>query len=119
MARLSMFPWDVLKIDRAFIDPLGRADNAQHVVRGIVALTHSLGMRTVAEGVETIEQLHRLRDVGCDIVQGYLIDRPLRSGEASQRMTRRTGWDRKVTGISWNSPSAQDDCNAFNNSSWE
>jgi diguanylate cyclase (GGDEF)-like protein len=88
MERLSRFPWDLLKIDRAFITPLGRTENAELVVNGIISLAHSLGIRTAAEGVETVEQLQQLRDLGCDIVQGYFIDHPLPADEALQRMTR-------------------------------
>ncbi len=120
MARLSSFPWDLLKIDRSFISPLGHTDNAQHVVGGIISLAHSMGMRTSAEGVETMEQLHRLRDFGCDIVQGYLIDRPLPASEASERMSMLAGPDETSARIGWNAPSgpsAHGALNAFNSSS--
>jgi diguanylate cyclase (GGDEF)-like protein len=100
MARLSMFPWDLLKIDRAFIEPLGQTDAAHLVVRGIVSLAHDLGMRTVAEGVETVQQLDLLREVGCDVVQGYLLDRPMPLDEMSHRLSRRAG-DLGATGIAW------------------
>jgi len=101
MSRLSLFPWDLLKIDRTFVAPLGETDSAQHVVQGIISLAHSLGMRTSAEGVETVEQLHRLRDLGCDIAQGYLIDRPLPASEASRKMTLLARGDRSTNAIGW------------------
>ena len=101
IARLSLFPWDLLKIDRSFIAPLGQADNAQHVVQGIISLAHSLGMRTVAEGVETVEQLRRLRDLGCDIVQGYFIDWPLHATDVLPRMRLLKRGDRSTDAIGW------------------
>ncbi len=123
MARLASFPWDLLKIDRTFIAPLGRTDNADHVVRGIISLAHSLGIRTTAEGVETVDQLHRLLDLGCDIAQGYLIDRPLPVREALQRMTPlTTRRGRETDAICWTAPSIGSIYgarNAFNKSSWE
>lgn len=122
MARLSMFPWDLLKIDRTFIEPLGHTDSADHVVQGIISLAHSLGMRTSAEGVETIEQLDRLRELGCDIVQGYLIDRPLHAVEATQRMTSVPGSGLTADVIRWDSslsPLTHDARKAINSSSWE
>ena len=106
MARLSTFPWDVLKIDRTFITPLGRTDNAELVVSGIISLAHSLGMRTAAEGVETVEQLQQLRDLGCDIVQGFIIDHPLPAAEALQRMTGFSTGDQGCDVIGWTAPSA-------------
>ena len=105
MARLSLFPWDLLKIDRTFIAQLGQTDNAEHVIRGIISLAHSLGIRTSAEGVETAEQLRHLRVGRCDIVQGYLIDRPLPVGEALQRMTVRTSVGQDDV-IGWNGSSS-------------
>jgi diguanylate cyclase (GGDEF)-like protein len=105
MARLSLFPWDLLKIDRTFIAQLGQTDNAQHVIRGIISLAHSLGIQTSAEGVETVEQLRLMRDTGCDIVQGYLIDRPLTVSEALQRMTVRSHLGRADV-IAWSESSS-------------
>ncbi|HSP29574.1 MAG TPA: EAL domain-containing protein [Ilumatobacteraceae bacterium] len=105
MERLSTFPWDLLKIDRTFITPLGRAENAELVVNGIISLAHSLGIRTAAEGVETVEQLQQLRELGCDIVQGFLIDHPLPAAEALQRMTLLDAGDQERDVIGWNAPS--------------
>lgn len=76
MAYLRDLPATVLKIDRMFIAglPGNRKDVA--VVRSIIGLAHSLGMRTVAEGVETPEQLTFLHEAGSDLAQGYLLGRP-------------------------------------------
>jgi diguanylate cyclase (GGDEF)-like protein/PAS domain S-box-containing protein len=75
---LSSFPIDSLKVDRSFIQGLGfQADNDREIVRTVIALAHSLGLRATAEGVETDAQLAALRLLGCDFVQGYLFDEPV------------------------------------------
>jgi diguanylate cyclase (GGDEF)-like protein len=74
---LVRLPIDTLKIDKTFVQALAVSAKASAVIRGIVALARSLGMKTVAEGVETEAQFAELKDAGCDIIQGYLISRPL------------------------------------------
>jgi EAL domain-containing protein (putative c-di-GMP-specific phosphodiesterase class I) len=77
MSYLRRFPLDELKIDRSFVagTPADKAGTA--IVQTIIALGHSLGMRVVAEGVETEEQRALLHSLGCDSFQGYLCSRPL------------------------------------------
>jgi EAL domain-containing protein (putative c-di-GMP-specific phosphodiesterase class I) len=83
MARLASFPWDLLKIDQSFVQALGKADpHAEQVLISTIALAHALGIPTTAAGVETHEQLHRLAEFGCDIVQGYLFARPSAAQDA-------------------------------------
>ena len=77
LAYLKRFPIDVLKIDRTFTDGLGLDDNDTAIVKATIALAHSLGIRVVAEGVETAAQLELLHEFGCDSVQGYLTGRPV------------------------------------------
>ncbi|WP_176523090.1 putative bifunctional diguanylate cyclase/phosphodiesterase [Blastococcus aggregatus] len=77
LAYLSRFPLDMLKVAREFVDGLGRDDNADVVTRAIVELARALGLRTVAEGVETDEQHRQLAELGCDFAQGYLFSRPV------------------------------------------
>ena len=78
LAYLHRFPVHVLKIDKRFVDGLGGADDAQArtLVRTIVSVAASLGLRTVAEGVETAAQRDALLSLGCALGQGYLFGRP-------------------------------------------
>jgi diguanylate cyclase (GGDEF)-like protein/PAS domain S-box-containing protein len=73
---LAGLPIDVLKIDRSFVHDLATNRNHRLIVQTTIRLAASLGMKTVAEGVETVEQLELLKVLGCDSVQGYLISRP-------------------------------------------
>ena len=77
LAYLCRFPLDMLKVAREFVDGLGRDANADVVTRAIVELAGALGLRTVAEGVETAEQHQQLVELGCDLAQGYLFSRPV------------------------------------------
>lgn len=77
MAYLKSFPIDRLKIDRTFITGLSGNARDQAIFKAILSLGHNLGLRVVAEGVETHEQYYFLRDVGCDEVQGYFFGMPV------------------------------------------
>jgi EAL domain-containing protein (putative c-di-GMP-specific phosphodiesterase class I) len=74
---LAGLPIDVLKIDGSFVRDLVSNRNHRLIVQTTIGLAASLGLRTVAEGVETAEQLALLKELGCDSVQGYLISRPV------------------------------------------
>jgi diguanylate cyclase (GGDEF)-like protein/PAS domain S-box-containing protein len=73
---LEELPIDTLKIDRKFIQRMNSTDNTRTLVESIVGLAHGLGMRAVAEGVETAEQLEQLRAMGCDRAQSFMLGRP-------------------------------------------
>ena len=77
MAYLSSLPLDTLKIDRAFVAKMERGGDDAAIVRAIVALAKSLGLRITSEGIETPAQLTHLRALGCDQGQGYHFARPL------------------------------------------
>ncbi|QIP07760.1 sensor domain-containing protein [Bradyrhizobium symbiodeficiens] len=81
LSYLQAFPFDKIKIDRAFITNLGRNPQSAAIVRAVIDLGHGLEMSIVAEGVETIEQLVFLAKEGCDGVQGYLLGKPLPIGK--------------------------------------
>jgi diguanylate cyclase (GGDEF)-like protein/PAS domain S-box-containing protein len=77
LSYLKRFPVDYVKIDQAFIRGLGEGTEDAAITRAIIAMAHSLGLKVVAEGVETQAQLDFLRSNECDEVQGYLISRPI------------------------------------------
>ncbi len=74
---LKKFPISALKIDRSFIKELPQNEDYKAIVTAIVAMTRSLNMKTIAEGVETIEQLEYLQSIECTEMQGYIIGRPM------------------------------------------
>ncbi len=81
LSYLQAFPFDKIKVDRAFVINLARNPQSAAIISAVIDLGHGLGMSLVAEGVETIEQLTFLADEGCDAVQGYLIGKPLPIGQ--------------------------------------
>ena len=81
MSALTRLPLDCLKVDRSFVADLERGGPGAVIVTASIRLAHDLGLRVVAEGVETTEQLDRLGELDCDIVQGYLLARPLPAGD--------------------------------------
>ena len=77
LSHLRSLPLDALKIDQTFVRDIASDANDLAIACGTIALAHSLGLRVVAEGVETMAQWRLLRDHGCDEVQGFLIARPV------------------------------------------
>ncbi|HEV2147222.1 MAG TPA: EAL domain-containing protein [Longimicrobiaceae bacterium] len=92
LALLHHLPLDVLKIDRSFVRRIGGEGDALPVVRTIVALAGSLGLATVAEGVETPEQLRAVRELGCGSAQGYLFSRPVEADAARALLEAAPRW---------------------------
>ena len=82
LAYLRRFPVDTLKIDRSFVERLGEQTDGAALAETIVQLGRSLGMSTVAEGIEDYSQLAALREMGCDYAQGYYFSRPMKATEA-------------------------------------
>jgi diguanylate cyclase (GGDEF)-like protein len=72
LGRLAMFHWDLIKIDRSFISVLGEEDHVVHLVAAMIAMAHSLDILVAAEGVETLDQLRIISELGCDVAQGWL-----------------------------------------------
>ena len=90
LSYLQAFPFDKIKVDRAFVMNLGRNPQSAAIVRAVIDLGHGLEMSIVAEGVETQEQLSFLSEEGCDAVQGYFLGRPQPIGQyASARRPQR------------------------------
>lgn len=83
LSYLHDFPVTTLKIDRSFVSRIGQTTERPEIVRAIVSLAHNLGMDVIAEGVETVEQLERLRQLGCEFVQGFYFSQPLDADAAT------------------------------------
>ena len=83
---LRDFPVDLLKIDRSFITSVTERHDDSVITRAVINLAHNLGIRVIAEGVETEEQLDFLRQHGCNLVQGYLISRPIPAVELEKAL---------------------------------
>ena len=77
-------PIDTLKIDRSFIHDCMTDPNDKAIVRAIVSMAHSLELGIIAEGVETLEQLEFLQQIGCDAYQGYYYSPPVPIGQFNQ-----------------------------------
>jgi EAL domain-containing protein (putative c-di-GMP-specific phosphodiesterase class I) len=77
LMQLRQLPFTEVKIDQAFIADIDRSRDCRLIVQSITDLAHGLGLSATAEGVETLQQLRWVRELGCDIVQGYLISPPL------------------------------------------
>jgi len=88
LSYLKTFPIRWLKIDRSFICDIPSDENDVAIVRSIVSLGHSLGLKVIAEGAETQEQIDYLRSINCDSVQGYFYSRPLPPDECVSRMQK-------------------------------
>ena len=91
LSYLQAFPFDKIKIDRAFVMNLGRNPQSAAIVRAVIGLGHGLEMSIVAEGVETQEQLGFLAEEGCDAVQGYFIGKPAPIGQYAALVGRSHG----------------------------
>jgi EAL domain-containing protein (putative c-di-GMP-specific phosphodiesterase class I) len=77
LSQLRDLPLDALKIDRSFVAGICTEAADRAIVEAIVSMAAALRLEVVAEGVETAEQLHVLEDLGCDLLQGYFLGRPL------------------------------------------
>ena len=87
---LQKFTFDTIKIDRSFVGAIERRSEAEAIVRAVVGLGHSLGIRTCAEGVETAGQFAFLEGEGCDEVQGYYFSRPVPASDLAELLAAPT-----------------------------
>jgi diguanylate cyclase (GGDEF)-like protein/PAS domain S-box-containing protein len=88
LSYVKRLPVRRLKIDRSFVHNLGHSQHDEVIVRAIINLGHSLGLKVIGEGVETVAQLGHLRRLGCDEVQGDLISPPMPAEEVPPRLAR-------------------------------
>jgi EAL domain-containing protein (putative c-di-GMP-specific phosphodiesterase class I) len=91
LTHLRRLPLTFVKIDQSFVAGLGADDEDERIVAAVVDLSRHLGLRSIAEGVEQHDQLHRLRELGCDQAQGYLFARPLPPGDIATAL-QRSAW---------------------------
>jgi len=92
LSYLKRFPVDTLKVDKSFVDGLGKDAESTAIVGAIISLAKSLGMRVTAEGIETEAQLARLRLLNCDQGQGYFFSRPLPAAQAEDLLAKNPAW---------------------------
>jgi len=92
LAYLQRFPLDIVKIDQTFVSGVATDAHDEALVSAIIAMATALGMATLAEGIETPEQLEKLRDLGCDLAQGYLMARPLNAPDLRQLLLSAPRW---------------------------
>jgi diguanylate cyclase (GGDEF)-like protein/PAS domain S-box-containing protein len=101
MAYLKRFPLDVVKIDRSFVKDITTDANDATIIKAIIALARGLNITSIAEGVETEEQLNFLRRHGCDQVQGYLVHRPVPAEQMEQLLrAEQSGEGKRLLGSS-------------------
>jgi EAL domain-containing protein (putative c-di-GMP-specific phosphodiesterase class I) len=86
LSYLARLPVDTLKIDRSFVVRMRDAGYPRNIVAMIVSLAHTLGLKVIAEGVEEDEQVHLLKELGCDQIQGFYVSVPLPAQEIEQML---------------------------------
>jgi EAL domain-containing protein (putative c-di-GMP-specific phosphodiesterase class I) len=89
---LHRYPFDMLKLDKSFVQRLGTDDESAEIVRTIVTLAHNLGLEVIAEGIETPQQLTYLKTLGCEYGQGYLFSQPVDTETATALLTAAPQW---------------------------
>jgi EAL domain-containing protein (putative c-di-GMP-specific phosphodiesterase class I) len=97
LAHLSVLPVDTLKIDRSLIAGLGTSKDDSAIVAAIVGLGHALDFTVTAEGIEDDMQLHILRNLGCDLGQGYYFARPQPGQIVRALVHRRFRWSERIS----------------------
>ena len=92
LSYLHRFPINTLKVDRSFVSTMEEGSENGEIVRTIVALAKALNLNVIAEGIESIHQLHQLRILGCEYGQGYLFSRPVPAEESEKIVLDRERW---------------------------
>jgi EAL domain-containing protein (putative c-di-GMP-specific phosphodiesterase class I) len=95
LAYLQRFPFDKVKIDRAFVVDSGQTTNLA-IIRAVTSIAESLGIETTAEGVETEEQFALIADEGCTEAQGFLFSRPGPASEITAMLAAQNAWTEAV-----------------------
>lgn len=92
LSYLHRLPLDAVKVDRAFTASIDQEERPLHVVKAIVSLSHAIGLEVVAEGVANEKQLALLREMGCDLAQGFIFSRPCSSEEMNALLEKAPHW---------------------------
>ena len=100
LSYLRRFPLRTLKIDRSFVSEIGKNRDAEEIVKTIISMGHNLGLRLIAEGVETGQQAAYLKSQNCDLMQGFYFSRPLTIDRATELLRDSVGIQEKVDAIS-------------------
>lgn len=93
LSYLHRFPINTLKVDRSFVSTMEDGTENGEIVRTVIALAKTLKLDVIAEGIETIHQLHQLRILGCEYGQGYLFSRPVSVADAGKIITDKLRWE--------------------------
>ncbi len=106
LVQLHRLPFSEIKIDRTFVADCTTSAESRSIVRLVIDLAHALGMKAVAEGVESADALDLLRELGCDQAQGYFISRPIAASDVPSAMLKhkQSDWFRALR--SWSGPAA-------------
>ncbi len=107
LSYLHRFPINTLKVDRSFVSTMENGSENGEIVRTVIALAKTLKLDVVAEGIETIHQLHQLRILGCEYGQGYLFSRPVAVDEAEKILLDKMRWENIIPNKNLVLPSAK------------
>jgi len=99
LSYLKDFPVSSLKVDKSFVIDIGENDNSSSIAEAVIALAHTMGLKVIAEGVETQQALDVLSDFGCDVFQGFLFSRAL-AVEDFERFVQQRDWRPVVAPVS-------------------
>jgi diguanylate cyclase (GGDEF)-like protein len=112
LSYLHRLPIDILKVDGSFMETLNEPEGTRPIVEAVVSMASALGLRVVAEGVETAGQLQTLQECGCGVIQGYYFSRPVDSGAAAVSLERGVleGGIKSLTPPLWRTPEEKEAC---------
>ncbi len=96
LSYLHRFPINTLKVDRSFVNTMEDGTENGEIVRTVIALAKTLRLNVIAEGIETIHQLHQLRILGCEYGQGYLFSRPVPAEDAGKMLETKTRFEETI-----------------------
>jgi EAL domain-containing protein (putative c-di-GMP-specific phosphodiesterase class I) len=96
LAYLSSFPVDIIKIDKSFVDRVATSAEGGTIVRAVIDLARTLGLKAIAEGVERPDQAATLQHLGCELAQGYLYATPMPARDMAALLGDRSGFTQRA-----------------------